>query len=251
MQRYSRIYKDNGDGTCTPVAQLFDKQTGQTIDRPLSKYATGTIPVSRAQNAGAVVVKKSQKMNENSPINVAESQAGSLGLARREFMSGAGNVRTYRVGFVNGSGAAFDAYIGDGNTVAYQANSGTPIPGGVTITGTWGAQSFAMWRMITSHTPVRVSKIRINFDATTYPTTGALVGYKTRPDALADTDDYNLSTWISPDQFQSLIVDNPGELRIVWDASYALRATIPASRTVTFTFFYVSVNDVHDMRKVN
>ena len=246
MANFKQVYMDAGGGEAVALNYAQCSQTGA------KKAVAGgrRVPISQVRAQGLPVVSN-QNPSGMTSINATENQSGQMGLARREFQAGAGGVvRTYQISFTNSSGADQTAYIGDGNTIAYQANGGTPLPGTVAIGGTWGANSLAIFKLVTSNTPIRVDKIRINFDSANYLATGSLVTYKTRPDAVEDTTNLNLTTWISPDQFQSLIVENPGQLRFVWDATLALAALLPNGRTVTFTFYYVSVADVHDMRIV-
>lgn len=247
MANFKQVYMDAGNGEAVALNYAQCSQTGA------KKAVAGgrRVPLSQVQAQGLPIVRSNANPSSMSPINITENQSGTLGLARREFQQGAGGVvRTYQISFTNSSGSQQTAYIGDGNTIAYQANGGSPLPGSVAIGGTWGANSLAIFKLVTSNTPIRVDKIRINFDNANYLANGSLVTYKTRPDAIEDTTNLNLTTWISPDQFQSLIVENPGQLRLVWDATLALAAGLPDGRTVTFTFFYVSVADVHDMRLV-
>ena len=248
-----RAYQEMPNGVAMQTGAAYCTQRKQLVPAPLTTTPK-VLPVSQVRaSKSTYLITKNSAMNPNlETITPAENQIGALENVRKEFMQGAGStVRTYQIGFTNGSGADVTAYIGDGNTIAYEANSGTPLPGTVTITGTWGANSLAIWKLTTSHTPVRVDKIRLNFDATTYLNTAQLTGIKTRPDAIVTTDNYNLSTWISPNQFQSLIIENPTDLRILWDASFALSTLIPNGRSVTFTLYYVSVADTHLMRRVN
>lgn len=251
MANYRRVYKDLGNGTCVATGNIQDVNNGMVMQRGIGAGTMRQMSIAQAQANGFPVLPfaGSNSGTDGGSIKVAENQIGQPGLVRTEFMEGAGNVRTYRIGFTNGAATGQTAYIGDGNTVAYEANGGTPLSGLCVISGTWGVNSLNIWKLVTANTPVKVDKIRINFDSAAYLTSASLVGYKTRPDAISDTDDYNLSTWVSPDQFQSLIVENPSPLRIVWDATYALAAVLPAGRTVTFTFYYVSVADAHNFRR--
>lgn len=243
-----RVYQDLGNGMATATNKVFYPGVG-TVDCACGPRTVRQMPVSQVARQGFVLVPASNGANGGT-ISEAENQSGTQSqMVRREFMEGAGAVRTYQIGFLNNSGGAVTAYIGDGNTIAYEATGGTRLPGTVTISGTWGANSLAIWRLVTSNTPVKVNKVRINFDATSFLTSAQLITYKTRPDAVENTDNLNLSTWVSPDQFQSLIVENPTELRLVWDASLALAFTVPDGRTATLTFYYVSVADVHNFRR--
>lgn len=248
---YKRVYVDLGNGQARGTNMLQCDQTGQMVSRvmpdnvaPVAKVRAGGYPLMSI-NASA------PGSGDLSSISPAEDQLGQAGLARREYMSdGGATVRTYRISFDNGSGAEQTAVIGDGNTIVFENLGVAALPGTVTIGGTWGASSLAIWKLVTSNTPVRVDKVRINFDTTSYLTTANLIGYKTRPDAIVSTDDFNINSWVSPDQYQSLIIENPDPLRIVWDASFGMSALLPAGRSVTFTFYYTSVADVHNMRRV-
>ncbi len=245
-----RVYQDLGNGMVTAVDQVFYPGSRTMQPRACGPQTTRQMTVQQAQASGFVVLPAMQGAAGNGTITSAENQYGTnTTTVRKEYMEGAGMVRTYQIGFTNGSGGDVTAYIGDANTIAYTANGGTPLPGTVTISGTWGADSLGIWRLVTQNTPVKVNKIRINFDATSFLTSAQLITYKTRPDAIENTDNLNLSTWVSPDQFQSLIVENPTELRLVWDASLALAFLIPNGRTATLTLYYVSVADVHLMRR--
>jgi hypothetical protein len=247
---YSAVYRRAGNGMAVSTGEIEDINTG--VRTPGAVQAGRTVSVAEALKHGCVL-DGSRQMSESSlsALNIAQNQQGQPSLVRNEFMADAGGVvRTYRIGFANASGGDVTAVLGDGNTIIFESLGLAPLPGGVTISGTWGANSLAIWKLVTSNTPVRIEKIRINFDNTNYPLTGNLTQYKTRPDAIADTSDQNISTWISPDQFQGLIIENPGKLRVLWDASTGYTALIPNGRTVTFTFFYTSVADVHDMRLI-
>lgn len=245
-----RVYQDLGNGMVTAVDQVFYPGSRTMQPRACGPQTTRQMTVQQAQASGFVVLPAMQGAAGNGTITSAENQYGTnTTTVRKEYMEGAGMVRTYQIGFTNGSGGDVTAYIGDANTIAYTANGGERLPGTVTISGTWGADSLGIWRLVTQNTPVKVNKIRINFDATSFLTSAQLITYKTRPDAIENTDNLNLSTWVSPDQFQSLIVENPTELRLVWDASLALAFLIPNGRTATLTLYYVSVADVHLMRR--
>lgn len=251
---YLRVYKDAGNGTAIATGTMQCNQTGQTIQRAYQAQTQRVLPIALARARYPVLPPSGGQVvsapGGSEAINVVENSFGDLGLARKEFMGEAGTIRTYQVGFTNGSGAAVTAFLGDGNTIAYEATGGVPLPGTVTISGTWGANSLAIFRLVTSLTPVKINKVQFNFDASSFLTSGgALTGYKTRPDNIESTDSYNLATWIQPSDFQSLVIVNPEELRIVFDASYALALTIPNGRTVTATLYYVSVADVHNFRK--
>lgn len=246
------IYRATGGGMAVGTGEALDLVTGQRVMTGQSQGRQ--VSVWEAVRSGCIVepgTNAGGAADVSGPYNVAQNQMGQPGIVRNEFMADAGGtVRTYRIGFQNASGGDVTAVIGDGNTIIFEALGLAPLPGGVTITGTWGANSLAIWTLVTSNTPVRIEKIRINFDNTNYPQLGSLIQYKTRPDAISDTSNQNISTWLSPDQFQTLIIENPGKLRVLWDASTGYTALIPDGRTVTFTFFYTSVADVHDMRLI-
>lgn len=252
-----QVYLDLGNGQCVSTTSAFDPVSGQYVR---GRGTPGQVTtVAQAVSRGMPVLPpatQSMSMSGEGPATgpigpAIDTDTGAQGLFRNQYTGAAnGTVRTYSIGFLNGSGGDVTAFMGDGNTIAYQSQGGTPLPGTVTISGTWGAESFAIWRLVTCATPVYVDKIRIAFDANSYLSAGQLNLYKTLPDTVFSTQNLNINIWLSTDQYQPLIVENPSALKLTWDASIALAALLPAGRTVTFTFFYVSVGDVHGMRLV-
>lgn len=230
----------------TYVAPIPAGLRAQSVERLL---ANGN-PIM-AQN-GASVMGGGRQGASNTANTTATNQMGSQSTVTREFQSGASGISyAYVISYENNSGAAVNAVLGDANTIVVESQNISPLPGTVVVGGTWGANSDKIWRLVTGFTPVRVTGVRINFDITSYLTSGTLTAYKTRPDAIDSTDSLQIATWISPTQFQTLIIEPPQPFEVVWDASFALVAGIPDGRTVTFTFYYTSVGDVSLQRQIS
>lgn len=264
MDKPKRAHYQASDGRAyqLPVAVTA---AGEQIPAPITN--SRPMDASRVAAAGFPIISRNQATMQQNQLGGAlpfavvqdENAYGRRGVARMERPARNAPVREqWTITISNGEATTEEFLIGD-NTGLLAAALGIPAPkAGVTITGTFGANTYTFFSAISGKNPVDLHRLHLvgnttaGAASTAFFTSGLL---KVMDASIANnTNEANiipLADLVLPDTYQTNIrVDN--NFRFIMDGLSALYLQIPAAEAVTLTFREVSaVNRVYAMEKVS
>lgn len=248
------VYQTTDGKTCTCTNLQQDVATGALYRNPsqngpamtISQAAANQIPV---YPANLLTGRGGLDLANSLTIRPAENVGGKLEMYRQENGGSlSGTLMQFTISLANGTGSAVLVPLGDANKCIELAQSWAAVPAGVTVGGTFGTNTLAQIKLITGHNPLRIHSMRVS--ASTQPVLAASYIKNWVSNAIGETTvaDTNLSTWLSPNQYQNTLVEN-SDYRFILDGFAAIAVTVPAGGTLTITMNVAAVAQSYGMVK--
>lgn len=257
-----RAHVEVSPGVVQQLPYAIEPTTGRKIPAPITNKANLS---KSAVMANGFPVLKSEQMTSNQPnglpfaVTSDESAYGKRGVFRHERPSKDAAIRKqWTITISNGEVTTEEFLLGDHHGLLAAA-LGIPSPkAGVTITGTWGATTYANMKQITGANPVDLHRLHLLGKTTAGAASDAFFSSGSLKVLYADIANNTQQSNIIPladlvlqDSFNTNIrIDN--NFRMIMDGFSAVYLQIPAAEAVTLTFREVSAyQGVYNMEKVS
>lgn len=256
-----RAHQDLGNGMVKQLPYAI-APTGKRIEAPITNNSL--LKKSTVQASGFPVLKSdqmAQNFQYGLPYAVTsdESAYGKRGVFRHERPSKDAAVRKqWTITISNGEATTEEFLLGDHHGLLAAALSIPSPKAGVTITGTWGATTYANMKQITGANPVDLHRLHLLGKTTAGAASDAFFSSGSLKVLYADIANNTQQSNIIPladlvlqDSFNTNIrIDN--NFRMIMDGFSAVYLQIPAAEAVTLTFREVSAyQGVYNMEKVS
>lgn len=250
---YARVYSSQDGLTCVPTTLVQDPMTGAVARAAVTNPTTLSV-ASACQNGGLVYNASAFGGNRGlslaNTIRPAETANGNTLLFREETSGGVPTTMLkWTTTLVNSGAAAVVVPFGDSNKCIELGRALPAIPVTIAVTGTFGANSLAQFKLESGHNPFRIQTTRIS--ASTQPVLAAAQLELVTSDVVGNltSRNLNLATWLTPDQLNTTLVENTG-VRALVDGYTAFLLTVPVG-TLTITFDIVSAGTSYGMVKTS
>jgi len=258
-----RAHIEISQGVVKQLPYAIEPGTGRQIAAPI----TNNQPLSKtAVMANGFPVLKSEQMAQNQfqaglpyAVTSDESAYGKRGVFRHERPSKDAAVRKqWTITISNGEATTEEFLLGDHHGLLAAALSIPSPKAGVTITGTWGATTYANFKQLTGSNPVDLHRLHLLGKTTAGAASDAFFSSGSLKVLYADIANNTQQSNIIPladlvlqDSFNTNIrIDN--QFRMIMDGFSAVYLQIPAAEAVTLTFREVSAyQGVYNMEKVS
>lgn len=264
---FFRIYKNNGDGTATPTNMARCAVTGKVAPcQPAQVAAPIRISKIQTANGGNHPIMSQQQianmatMNNNpapgslqaATIKPAETQQGDVIAYRSESFQGnfPFQYRIVNLTLTNGGAAAVTVPIGDYLGFNADAAALPALPGTLTITGTFGANTLANLKAMSGVAPLSVKGIRFSASVVGFYSSGFVKTSAAQIDGTAQLTDLQAYTWPQASDYNPTI-QNRTDLRFMLNPLTAIFVNVPAGQNVTLTFNVASYANVYGMKPSN
>lgn len=252
---YFRMYRDNGNGTASPTSMAKCAVTGNVAQCAPPKMANA-LPIStvKNQNGGnhAIITNSNMQQQDNmaGTIKAAESQQGDVFAYRSEGLESnfPFAFRIVNLTLTNGGAAAVTVPIGDYLGFNADALALPALPGTLTITGTFGANTLANIKAMSGVTPLSIKGIRFQASVVGFFSSGFVKTSLAQVDGTTTLTDLQAQTWPQASDFTPTI-QNKMDLRYLLNPLSALLVNVPAGQNVTLTFNVGSYAAVYGMKK--
>jgi len=270
MSTFFRIYKNNGDGTASPtnmarcavsgkIAPCGPAESAKAI--PISKIAAsngGNHPIVTPSQSNTAMANNMQNMpaTQNSlgaaTIKPAETQEGSLIAYRSESFQGnfPFAYRIINLTLTNGGASAVTVPIGDYLGFNADAASLSALPGTLTVSGTFGANTLANIKALSGVAPLSVKGIRFSASVVGFYSSGFVKTSAAQVDGTTQLTDLQAYTWPQSSDFIATI-QNRTDLRYMLNPFTAIFVSVPAGQNVTLTLNVASFANVYGMKPSN
>lgn len=263
IKQYKRAHAEGQNGIVyqLPIVMSDD---GEQKPAPI----TNTKPLSRqaVARAGFPIIQpnKSNMISNNGnglpyAVTTDENAYGGRGVFRHERPSRDAAIRKqWTITISNGEATTEEFLLGDHHGLLAAALSIPSPKAGVTITGTWGASTYANIKQITGPNPVDLHRLHLLGKTTAGAPSDAFFSSGSLKQLYADIANNTQQSNIIPladlvlqDSFNTNIrIDN--NFRMLMDAFSAVYLQIPAAEAVTLTFREVSAyQGIYNMEKVS
>lgn len=259
-----RAHIEVGPGIVKQLPYAIEPGTGKQVPAAITNNQNLS---KSAVMANGFPVLKSEQMNTTNQfqaglpygVQTDESAYGQRGVFRHERPSKDAAVRKqWTITISNGEATTEEFLLGDHHGLLAAALSIPSPKAGVTITGTWGATTYANMKQITGANPVDLHRLHLLGKTTAGAASDAFFSSGSLKVLYADIANNTQQSNIIPladlvlqDSFNTNIrIDN--NFRMIMDGFSAVYLQIPAAEAVTLTFREVSAyQGVYNMEKVS
>lgn len=257
----ARVYAeiDGAKGYVRETDKVMNLVTGEILDMPVKN----TKPIQASRVPAQCPIIKPQQISTMQNSNVwglvpQESTTGQKGVARMETPDLNGVRVQIRVGISNGELTDEIFALGDHHGLVADAFTIPTPKGGVTISGSWGANSYVNLKQITGANPMRFHGLHMICTTTAGAASTSFFdnGFLKAVRAPANGDSPQeitipISDLVQPDSFQTNI-RVVQDFRLLMDGFTALYCKIPTGIAVVFNFTYLrSVSESYAMDLVS
>ena len=272
-----RVYLDNHNGTCTPLAVCLCKD-GSYAEAPINPSASQTVTKQQVVSAGLPTVTaetlNTMTRNRKLPFAVAPGEtADGLGTFFRNETSAKNATNQFLTfTFDNTYDSTQTFVIGDpSNLIALKEGLST-LSGAVVVTGTWGAESLAFFKSISGKIAYDVHNMKLIGEFLTIATpsatdTPAAISARAKSDAVFVNNDliamanaspsnrqamiepFNVTRGIEKNDFQEGIRDFP-DFRFQFNPLTGLKISLQSQHSLTINVDLMAVGNMHGMLQV-
>ncbi len=251
-----RVHKECGDGLCEQLPVMVNAKTGQQKAAPITN--PNKIPVSRATNAGTIVLpsKNVNNMAMTTAVKPAERVDGSGTLYRSEQPNwGNGQPQTLWFSIDNTSAVATtQVVIGDGSGLITLGLGIPALPGTITINSSYGSTGLSVFARLSGYVPARLHELHVvNTVSGTGASSQEFFNTGSMKQARAA---YNMESvfqsnidfrmLFQPTDFQQNIREYK-DYRLLMDALSGFVLSVPPLQKVTITMYLRSIADTYGM----
>jgi hypothetical protein len=250
---YARVYSSNDGVNCVPTTLVQNPITGEVSRAAITNNMQTSVANACAQGGlvyPANAFGGNRGLSLGNTIRPAETVQGSVINFREETSGGVPAVMLkWTTTLVNSGAAAVVVPFGDANKCIELGKSLPAIPVTIAVTGTFGANSLAQFKLISGHNPLRIQTTRVS--ASTQPVLASAALELVTSDVVGNltSRNLNLATWLTPDQLNTSLVENK-DVRALVDGQTAFLLTVPVG-TLTITFDVVSAGTSYGMVKTS